>query len=233
LKKICIIPARGGSKRIPKKNIKLFFGKPIIYYSIINAINLNFFDEIIVSTDDNEIAELAKKFGAKVPFFRSRASSSDFATTFDVVVEVVNNLNLSLESICVLYPCAPLLPISKILEAYNLMVDKKFDSVFPIIPSGFPVQRVLTLDTNNKVEFMYPEFELTRTQDCVPTFHDAGQFYWLKAESCLNKGKILTNNSGAIVLNEFECQDIDNEYDWKLAEIKYQMVFGHLFSNKI
>ena len=223
---ICIIPARGGSKRIPRKNIKNFLGKPIIAYSIEAAIQSGLFDEVMVSTDDNEIADIAKQYGATVPFMRSENNSNDFATTFEVIEEVVSNYKLldrNFEYICCIYACAPFVTKEKLICSFQVLQDNKFDSVFPIQPFGFSIQRALRFE-NNKVCFFNPEFSLKRSQDLEKSYHDAGQFYWMNTEVCLNKKQILTDNSGSIILSELEGQDIDNEVDWKLAELKYELI---------
>ena len=224
---LAIIPARGGSKRIPRKNIKLFLGKPIIAYSIEAAINSGLFDEVMVSTDDAEIANIANKFGAKVPFIRSEKTSNDFATTFDVVEEVINSYKekeIEFENVCCIYPCAQFVIEQKIEEAYNLFMKERFDAVFPVMQFGFPIQRALQIDDFGKISFFYPENALTRSQDLLRSFHDAGQFYWMNVASCMEQQKIITNNTGSIVITELEGQDIDNEVDWKLAELKYELL---------
>jgi len=226
---LCIIPARGGSKRIPRKNIKSFLGKPIIGYSIEAALSSGLFDEVMVSTDDLEIAEIGKKYGAKVPFLRSENNSNDYATTFDVIEEVIKKykkLDKSFDYVCCLYSCSPFVNELKLKEAFDLMLTENFDSVFPVMPSGFPIQRALQLNENNKIDFFYPEYSLTRSQDLKLLYHDAGQFYWMKTEKCLLEKKIVTNNTGIIVITEMEGQDIDTEIDWKLAELKYELLQG-------
>ena len=223
---LCIIPARGGSKRIPRKNIKAFLGKPIIAYSIEAAIKSGIFDEVMVSTDDFEIATIAKKYGASVPFMRSDKSANDYATTFDVIYEVIqeyNLLNKKFDLICCIYPCAPFVTKEKLAEGFQLLKKNKYDSVFPVVLFSFPIQRALK-ENERKVSFFYPEFSLSRSQDLEKSYHDAGQFYWLNTEICVEKKKILTDNSGSIVLTELEVQDIDNEIDWKLAELKYEIL---------
>ena len=223
---LCIIPARGGSKRIPRKNIKPFLGKPIIAYSIEAALNSKLFDEVMVSTDDFEIATIAKKYGASVPFMRSNKTATDFATTFDVIYEVLQEyeqLDKKFDFSCCIYPCAPFVTGEKLVDSFQILQKNSFDSVFPIIPFGFPIQRALKQE-ENKVSFFYPKFSLSRSQDLEKSFHDAGQFYWLNTSICIKKKQILTNNSGSIVLSELEGQDIDNEIDWKLAELKYEIL---------
>lgn len=224
---LCIIPARGGSKRIPRKNIKLFLGKPIIAYSIEAALHSGLFDEIIVSTDDNEIAEIAKGYGAKVPFLRTEKTSNDYATTFDVVEEVLlqyKEFNKVFDYTCCLYACAPFVTKGKLIDSFQVLKSNNFDSVFPVMPFGFPIQRALKMDDDNKINFFYPEFSLSRSQDLEKSYHDAGQFYWMNIKVCMAQHKILTENTGSIEISELEGQDIDNEIDWKLAELKYELL---------
>ena len=222
---LCIIPARGGSKRIPKKNIKEFLGRPIIAYSIRTAIDSKLFDEVMVSTDDIEIAEIAKKYGAKVPFIRSLKNSSDFATTFNVIEEVINyyrNHNMEFNNVCCLYSCAPFVTTKTLLKAYNRLNEKEFDSVLPVVPYSSPINRALRIN-HEKIHMIYEENLNVRSQDLEDSFYDAGQFYWCDINKLLlNKG-IFTNNTGFIIVSELESQDIDNETDWKLAELKFQL----------
>jgi N-acylneuraminate cytidylyltransferase len=223
---LAIIPARGGSKRIIRKNIKSFLGKPIMAYSIEAAISSGLFDEVMVSTDDIEIAAIAKDYGATVPFMRSEKTANDFATTFDVIEEVIREYELLgkvFDFTCCIYACAPFVSQYKLTDSFELLRIKKFDSVFPIMPFGFPIQRALQ-QNENKVSFFYPEFSMSRSQDLEKSYHDAGQFYWMNTAVCLEKKQILTNNSGSIVISELEGQDIDNEVDWKLAELKYELL---------
>jgi pseudaminic acid cytidylyltransferase len=225
--KLCIIPARGGSKRIPKKNIKLFLGKPIIAYSIEAALNSGLFDEVMVSTDDSEIAEIAINYGAKVPFMRSEKKSSDFASTYDVLEEVLctyKNINKEFEYACCIYPCAPMISIEQLNMAYKLLKSNLFDAVIPIIPFSFPIQRAFRISEDEKLDFFHPEFTLVNSQDLVKGYHDVGEFYWINTEKMLQNKKIVSNNTGYIKLNELECQDIDNETDWELAELKYKFL---------
>ena len=225
--KIAIIPARGGSKRIPKKNIKTFLGKPIIAYSIEAAINSNLFDEVIVSTDDSDIAKIAKQYGAVIPFLRSKKNSDDFATTFDVIEEVLNwynNKGSHIEIACCLYATAPFITTNLLLKAYEKLIDNQFDTVFPVIRFGFPIQRAIkTINENGKMALFQPEYLNARSQDLETAYQDAGQFYFLRPKIVLEKKKIWTNNSGIIEINELHAQDIDTETDWKLAELKYKI----------
>jgi|TARA_B110000908_G_scaffold98239_1_gene115979 N-acylneuraminate cytidylyltransferase len=222
---ICIIPARGGSKRIPRKNIKEFLGKPIIAYSIQAAIDSNLFDEVMVSTDDPEIAEIAKKLGASVPFMRSSKNSNDFATTYDVIEEVIleyKKINQEFDTLCCLYSCAPFVTSKTLGLAHEKLVEKQFDSVFPIIAFSFPIQRALNRK-EGKISMINEENLTVRSQDLEESYHDAGQFYWCKTQELLKSKKLLTANTGGIVISELEAQDIDTETDWKLAEIKHQL----------
>jgi pseudaminic acid cytidylyltransferase len=223
---LAIIPARGGSKRIPKKNIKLFLGKPIIAYSIEIAIESNLFDDIIVSTDDIEIAKIAKDYGAQVPFFRSEINSSDFATTFDVIEEVINEQhirNQDYENVCCIYPCAPLISKELIINSFEVMKLNNFDTVFPVVKYGNQIQRALRLN-DNRIEMFYPQFQTTRSQDLEIAFYDPGQFYWAQTDQLLRGRQLFSRNSGFIIMDEMHAQDIDNEIDWDFAEIKYSLL---------
>ena len=222
---ICIIPARGGSKRIHLKNVKKFLGKPIIAYSIQAAIDSELFDEVMVSTDDPEIAEIAEKYGAKTPFLRSKKNSDDFATTFDVIEEVIQvykNHGKEFENLCCVYSCAPFVTSELLLKAYDKLVGEKFETVFPIIAYSFPIQRALRVN-QGKVSMILEDNLNIRSQDLEKSFHDAGQFYWCNTKQLLSSEKLITLNSGGIEISELDAQDIDNEMDWNLAELKYQL----------
>ena len=226
MRSIAIIPARGGSKRIPQKNIKDFLGKPIIAYAIQKAIESQLFDTVVVSTDDEEIKKVALACGAEVPFMRSAENANDFATTFDALQEVLENylkLGQTFEQACCIYPCSPLLEVASLKEAKELFDTKKFDCVFPIVPFSFPIQRALKLNSDAQVSFLENKTALTRTQDLEKFYHDCGQFYYFDVQQILKKGMLLTENSGSIVLDELDVQDIDVLSDWKIAEIKYQL----------
>ena len=227
MSRIAIIPARGGSKRIPKKNTKCFLGKPIIAYAIENAINSGLFDEIMVSTDDNETVKVALNYGAKVPFLRSKKNADDYATTIDVITEVISSydkLDRKFEFASCIYPCTPLLTIEKLEESFFLLEKHNLDCVFPIVKYGFPIQRAVRLNSQGLVEMYHPEHLITRSQDLELSFHDAGQFYSFKIDNLIAKKKLLTDRTGHIKLSELEAQDIDNIDDWKLAELKYKMM---------
>lgn len=223
---ICIIPARKGSKRIPKKNIKPFLGYPIISYSIKAAIKSNLFSEIMVSTDCQKIADIAIKYGAKVPFLRSKKNSDDIATTYNVITEVIaeyqkNGINF--ENTCCIYACAPFVNSNRLKNAYQKLNNKKFDSIFPVIKYSSPIQRALKIH-NDKIELFNSNHLNTRSQDLEDSFHDAGQFYWMKTGKILEKENIITDNCGGIIISELEGQDIDYEIDWKIAELKFKML---------
>jgi N-acylneuraminate cytidylyltransferase len=221
MKKIAIIPARGGSRRIPRKNIKDFLGKPIIAYSIEAAVKSGLFDEIMVSTDDQEISEVAKKHGASVPFLRSAKNSDDKAAIEDVLGEVIAEylmIGKFFDFVCCILPTAPLLKIENLKEGLDILIDGNFDSVRPIVNFSYPVQRGIKLE-GNKVRMAYPEYENCRSQDLEKMYYDAGQFYWMTGEAKLGK------NRGALIISEVESQDIDNEMDWKIAELKYKLIY--------
>lgn len=227
--KIAIIPARGGSKRIPRKNIKLFLGKPIIAYSIEAALSSGLFDEVMVSTDDEEIAETAKKYGAKVPFLRSKKNADDYATTIDVIDEVIQSyrgIGTEFDYGCCIYPCAPFVSAKLLALAYKKLVDNKLDCVFPAVRFGFPIQRAVKVGSNDRIKMFQPEYMQTRSQDLEPAFQDAGQFYFFKTNVLLKARRLWTDNTSLIEISDFEAQDIDNQVDWELAELKYQFTYN-------
>lgn len=222
--KIAIIPARGGSKRIPLKNIKSFLGKPIIAYSIEAALNSKLFDEVMVSTDSQEIKLIAEEFGAHVPFIRSAKNSNDVATTFDVIQEVLfqyESFGTEFSYGCCIYPTAPFVTPEILQQALSIMTEKGFDSILPVMRFSFPIQRALKLD-EDRIELFNPEHLNTRSQDLIPAYHDAGQFYWFKIHEALQHKRIIGSNTGAIIIRDLGGQDIDNLEDWKLAELKYK-----------
>ncbi len=225
MSRIAIIPARGGSKRIPRKNIRNFLGKPIIAYSIEAAKASSLFDEIMVSTDDEEIAEIAIKYGAKVPFLRSVQNSNDYATTMDVIVEVLNNyssLGKYFDRACCIYATAPFVTSESIKAAYQVL-DKGYTSVFPVLQYSFPIQRALKVN-NDKIEMYSQEYLETRSQDLQKSYHDSGQFYWMDVVEILKSKELFSDNTSFIVLEEMEAQDIDTEEDWKVAEFKFRLL---------
>jgi N-acylneuraminate cytidylyltransferase len=223
MKNIAIITARGGSKRIPRKNIKDFLGKPIIAYSIAAALAAGCFDEIMVSTDDPEIAEVARSYGAKVPFFRSEENANDFATTAEVLIEVLNEYKQRgelFEFVCCLYPTAPFVTAEKLRLAYSLLLQTGADSVLPVVRFGYPIQRALKIE-EGRLSLICPEHLNSRSQDLIPTYHDSGQFYLLRVDRFLKSRNLFAEYTVPIVLPEAEVQDIDTEEDWKIAEMKF------------
>ena len=221
---IAIIPARGGSKRIPRKNIKDFLGKPVIAYSIEAALSSAVFDEVMVSTDDEEIAGISKRLGASVPFYRSSKLSSDTAMTAQVLVEVLNGYlskGRYFGHACCLYPCAPFVSPARINEAMALVARSGADSVVPVVRFSYPPQRCLVL-RGGKVSMLHPENYDARSQDFEPLYHDAGQFVCFKVASLMTQQRLFCEHSLPIILPESEVQDIDTEEDWYLAEIKYR-----------
>lgn len=230
MKCIAIIPARGGSKRIPRKNIKLFAGKPIIAYSIELAKQSGLFHEVMVSTDDDEIAQVAKQFGANVPFLRSEKNANDFATTAEVILEVLieyQKRGQYFDFACCIYPTAPLLKTASLAGGLKLLSNQSYDTVFPVVAFSYPIWRSFKITSaDGKAEMLWPEHKNARSQDLPKAWHDAGQFYWLNVKTFLKESILYTSNSGVIQLSEFEVQDIDTLEDWQLAELKARLHEG-------
>ncbi|TJZ77297.1 pseudaminic acid cytidylyltransferase [Chitiniphilus eburneus] len=227
--RLALIPARGGSKRIPHKNIRDFCGKPILAYSIAAAFESGLFTEVMVSTDDERIAQLAREHGALVPFMRSRENANDFAGLMDVLREVLGAYRAQgreFREVCCLLPTAPLVTPLRLREAHEVFQREDFDAVFPAVRFGYPIERALRCGGDGRVHMLQPEHYASRSQDLPPALHDAGQFYWLHPERCLAAGRIFTENSGAVEIPELEAQDIDTETDWALAELKYRLRRG-------
>ena len=224
---LCIIPARGGSKRIPRKNIKQFCGKPIIAYSIEAALGSKLFDEVMVSTDDEEIAEIAKKYGAKVPFMRSQENADDLATTVDVLIEVINEYKRAgkeFDHCCCIYPTAPLIKIEKLKSGFDKLWNDNFDVVFPVVSFSYPIWRGLKKNDDDNFSMLWPEHQNSRSQDLDEVYHDAGQWYWFRTDQLVKSKKLFGDNTSCVILNETEVQDIDTSTDWKLAELKYELL---------
>jgi len=221
--RLALIPARGGSKRIPGKNIRPFCGKPILAYSIQTAQASGLFDRILVSTDSDDIAEVARQYGAEVPFLRSAHNADDHADLLSVIREVVEQLQTEGESyaeVCCLLPTAPLVTAACLQQAHGLFQREGYDCVFPMVRFGYPIQR------SGGVSMLQPEFYSSRSQDLPPAFHDAGQFYWLRPAPCLAAGRLFTEHAGGVEISELAAQDIDNETDWALCELKYKLLHG-------
>lgn len=223
---IAIITARGGSKRIPRKNIKEFCKKPILVYSIEAALESGCFDEVMVSTEDEEIAKIAKEAGATVPFLRSEKTAGDFATSADVIEEVLSEYqkrNMQFEYACILYPTAPFVTGRKLKEAMKVLKENKADSVLPIVQFSFPPQRAFVCK-DGKIQYQNEQYAKMRSQDLEPMYHDCGQFCCFTTELFLTKHTLVTDNTIGVVYPESEVQDIDTYEDWNLAELKYSMM---------
>ena len=226
MKKLAIITARGGSKRIPRKNIKPFLGKPIIAYSIEAALKSGLFDEVMVSTDDQEIAEIARTYGAKVPFFRSEATSNDYATTVDVLLEVLETYEKRGEAFdvaCCLYPTAPFITADRLREGMSLLEGSDCDVVLPVVAFSYPPKRGLVIRDGHLI-FEYPEYLNTRSQDIETSYHDVGQFYMFRVPNFRKNRSLMLGNVLPLQIPETEVQDIDNETDWQLAEMKFRLL---------
>ncbi len=226
MRRLAIITARGGSKRIPHKNIRNFCGKPIITYSIRAALEAGIFDEVMVSTDDAEIAQIGRAAGASVPFMRSQGTSGDYATTAEVILEVLaeyEKLGQEFDTACCIYPTAPFVTGEKLKKAIQLLEKEGYDSVMPVAEFSFPPLRGMVME-NNKITYKWEEFSQCRSQDLEKIYHDCGQFYAFGVKKFRETGRLVTADTGAIIINELEMQDVDNEVDWKLAELKYRLI---------
>lgn len=226
MKSIAIITARGGSKRIPKKNIKDFCGKPIIAYSIEAALKSKVFDEVMVSTDDQEIADISRKYGAEVPFFRSPETSNDFATTNDVLLEVINEYEKRLMYFnigCCIYPTAPFITSEKLKKGMKMLSEADADTLIPVVNFSYPPQRAMC-ERNGRLFPVYPEYIDSRSQDLEKHYHDVGQFYFFDIKKYKQNKKLMVGKIIPMLLNELEVQDIDNIIDWKMAELKFKMI---------
>lgn len=227
--KIAIIPARGGSKRIPRKNIRDFFGKPLIGYSIEKAIACKLFDEVMVSTEDEEIAEIALRFGAKVPFLRSDQASDDYSTTAEVLIEVFgcySEMGIDFQWGCCIYPFTPLLNFTVFESAFKKMNELGRKSIFSVLEYSHPLERAIALSSEQNL-ILTPQNLSLRTQDAKKYFHDAGQFYWFEIKNFLKKKQLILPESSIYKLDPLEAQDLDTEIDWKLMELKYQYKQTH------
>lgn len=224
---LAIIPARGGSKRIPRKNIREFLGKPIIAYSIETALRSGLFEEVMVSTDDPEIAEVARRYGAIVPFMRSNENANDFASTVDVILEVLSSYGdriTKFSRACCIYPTAPLVTSDSLEKGLRLLVNENFSTVFAVVPFSYPIWRAINVLNDSKAELFWPENVNKRSQDLTPAYHDAGQFYWFDVSQISKRQQLFTKYTGVIILNEMEVQDIDTLTDWQMAEMKFKLL---------
>lgn len=226
MKSIAIITARGGSKRIPRKNIKEFCGKPILAYSIEAAIKSGAFDTVMVSTDDREIAQIAVQYGAEVPFYRSEKTSGDFATTNDVLLEVIEEYEKRGESfdvLCCIYPTAPFITGQKLKTGLEMLLNSEADTLIPVVDFSYPPQRAMH-EVDGYITPVYPENLDARSQDLEKHYHDVGQFYITKTDRFKENKRLMVGKVLPMYISEMEVQDIDNQIDWELAELKYQLL---------
>jgi N-acylneuraminate cytidylyltransferase len=223
-KTLVIIPARGGSKRIPRKNIKQFLGKEIIGYPIEAALNSNVFDRVVVSTDDQEIADVALKFGADIPFLRTTKNSDDYATTYDVIQEVLAQLEEVYDYVCCIYPTSVFVNAVILKDALEILEKTKdATSIVSVLSYSHPIQRALSLP-DKYLRSVSPEFYNTRTQDLQTHYHDAGQFYIFKPLFVEDEKKLVTNKAISYLIPESRAHDIDSIEDWEISEIKYKLL---------
>jgi len=226
MRKIAIITARGGSRRIPRKNIREFCGKPILAYSIEAARESGLFDTVMVSTEDEEIARIAEQYGAEVPFYRSERTAGDFATTNDVLLEVLEEYGKRGKQYdlgCCIYPTAPFVTADKLKDAMKRLEDSDADTLIPVVSFSYPPQRAMIV-RKGRLVFEYPQYLDSRSQDLEPRYHDVGQFYLFYTEIFQKNRKLMVGNILPYVVSEMEVQDIDNQTDWEIAEIKYRFM---------
>ncbi|OCL83068.1 CMP-N,N'-diacetyllegionaminic acid synthase [Arcobacter porcinus] len=224
--RVAIIPARGGSKRIPRKNIKLFHGKPLIAYSIENALKSKLFDKVIVSTDDEEIAKVSIKYGAEVPYLRPKELSDDFVGTSVVIEHAINflkNQGLNIDFVCTIYATAPLLQEKYLVEGFEKLKNSTAKNAFSCTSMPFPIQRTFKITSDNRCEMFWPENFSKRSQDLEEAYQDAGQFYWTDLNKKSNT-VIFGEDSIPIVLPRYLVQDIDTLEDWVRAEFMYEAI---------
>lgn len=225
--RLCVIPARGGSKRIPRKNIKEFFGKPMIAWSIEAAKKSECFDRIIVSTDDEEIATVSQKYGADVPFLRPKCLADDYAGTTPVIAHAIkwqNEHGEETSEACCLYATAPFVHVGDLQKGLALLVETKSDYAFSVTSYSFPIQRAVRITKDNRVEMFQPEYFNSRSQDLEQAWHDAGQFYWGRSESWLSEKKIFSEFSIPIQIPRYRVQDIDTQEDWDRAVLLFKAI---------
>lgn len=225
---ICIIPARAGSKRILQKNIKPFMGKPIMTYSIKAALKSGIFDVVMVSTDSEEFAAIARQYGAEVPFLRSEKTANDFADTEDVIFEVLNkyhSMGKDFDIICCLYSTAPFITADRLVEGSKCISDT-VDAAISVVEYSFPIQRSVKINNLGCLQPNFPQYMDARSQDLEKTFHDAGQFYFIKNKTFIEEHSLWCKNVAPVILPELEVQDLDTMSDWQLAEIKYKLIHG-------
>jgi N-acylneuraminate cytidylyltransferase len=225
--KIAVIPARGGSKRIPRKNIRAFCGKPIIAYSIAAAQQTGLFDQVVVSTDDEEIAAVARSFGAATPFIRPKEIADDFTGTNAVVKHAITWFGERANDVahaCCIYATAPLVQAHFIEEGFTALTRSDATFAFSVTSYAFPIQRALRIAPGGRVDAIYPEHRMTRSQDLEHAYHDAGQFYWGTAGAFLDDLPLFAPHSIGVILPRHLVQDIDTPEDWDRAELMYRAV---------
>lgn len=223
---LAIIAARGGSKRVPGKNIRSFHGRPVIVYSIKAALDSGCFRKVMVSTDDRQIADVARQAGADVPFMRSAENSGDMATLAEVCYEVVEKYleaGRSFDFFCCLLATAPFVSPEMIKDGLDFMIGNNGDSFIPVTRFSYPIWRALRLQ-NNKINMLQPQYSNSRSQDLEPAFHDSGLFYWIRTDEFIKQKSFFTERTIGFEIAQTACQDIDNEDDWHLAEMKYQQL---------
>jgi len=223
--KIAIIPARGGSKRIPRKNIRDFCGKPMIAYAIDVAKASGLFDQIVVSTDDEEIARIARQYGAKTPFVRPAELADDHTNTVDVIKHAIQyfiDRQYSLEAVCCIYATVPFLKVQDLQQGYQQLIQESCDYAFSVTTFPFPVQRALQILDNGRLDAVWPEYRMTRSQDLEEYYHDAGQFYWGRPDAFLQDKIVFSECSTPVILPRYRVQDIDTPEDWERASYMYQ-----------
>lgn len=222
---IAIIPARGGSKRIPRKNIKLFCGQPMIAWSIQAAIESECFDRIVVSTDDKEIAEVARTYGAETPFVRSPELSNDHVATLPVIANAIEWIKASggnVENACCIYATAPFVVAADLQNGLSLLKSSAADYAFTVTSFPFPIQRAVRITSEDRIQMFQPEHLNSRSQDLEEAWHDAGQFYWGKAKAWLTHKLVFSKDSIPIKLPRYRVQDIDTQEDWDRAAWMFQ-----------
>lgn len=231
MRSVCIIPARSGSKRIPNKNVRPFRGKPIIAYSIETALTSKLFSTVMVSTDDAKIAEIARSFGAEVPFMRSPENSTDHSTTADVLLEVLEaylDRNTQFDLACNLYATSPFTTVKDLQAGLETLLSGPFDAILPITEFDYPILRSLKRAEDGRIEMNWPDHINSRSQDLPRSFHDAGQWAFFKSDAFLSNRNLFSSNTGSVLLPRTRVQDIDTTDDWIIAEIKHRILFEEI-----
>jgi len=222
--KIALIPARGGSKRISGKNIKIFCGRPMIAWPIEAALESDLFERVIVSTDDDEIAAVARKWGAEIPFKRPAALADEYTGTDAVFIHGLKALNISMGYACCIYATAPLIQTEDLRRGLAILGNTPATSVFSVTRFSAPIFRALQSSSNGRLDMFWPEYRMKRSQDLPEAWHDAGQFYWVDVEKYLMEGRLFSSNSYSVKLPAWRVQDIDTEEDWSRAELIFNML---------